>query len=556
MKKFVCSLLSLFIGQFSYAQIDLSEYFSNELLLNGTFGELRYNHFHAGLDISTKRKIGVPIYAPADGVVNRIKVSPFGYGKALYVKHNDEITTVYAHLDAYAGEIARYVRANQYESQSFDIELFPVMDELTVKKGDLIGYSGNTGGSGGPHLHFEVRDTFSEDILNPLDYGLDKLVNDTQSPKLNGIRVYPLGENGKVNDVSTPFELTIKRTEDGSYLAQAVYTDAEIGFAVNTYDTAENSYAKYGLYSLEQKVNGKTNYLLIFDRFAFNESHFINQLVDYSFFVETSNRYQKTFYQGDFNLRMLKSNVNQGIIKPEKGNTYNVNIAMKDYFGNTTQVNIPVIYKEQQKTESEEQGKYIDYLRDYILEENNVTISWDANTFYQDALLDFQTDNNYVKLHQDNIPLQKNITIRFDLSNDTLINQEKAFIGRINNGKVRHYSTWKTNQQVFQIRTKNLGTYQIFEDFDPPSIDWISDKEEFDKTETLVAKISDELSGVATYVGWINNKWALFEYDYKTKELFHHLTDGIAEEGINNLLIKVEDNVGNSTIFETEFVVR
>ena len=556
MKKFVCSLLSLFIGQFSYAQIDLSEYFSNELLLNGTFGELRYNHFHAGLDISTKRKIGVPIYAPADGVVNRIKVSPFGYGKALYVKHNDEITTVYAHLDAYAGEIARYVKANQYESQSFDIELFPVMDELTVKKGDLIGYSGNTGGSGGPHLHFEVRDTFSEDILNPLDYGLDKLVNDTQSPKLNGIRVYPLGENGKVNDVSTPFELTIKRTEDGSYLAQAVYTDAEIGFAVNTYDTAENSYAKYGLYSLEQKVNGKTNYLLIFDRFGFNESHFINQLVDYSFFVETSNRYQKTFFQGDFNLRMLKSNVNQGIIKPEKDNAYNVNIAMKDYFGNTTQVNIPVIYKEQQKTESEEQGKYIDYLRDYILEENNVTISWDANTFYQDALLDFQTDNNYVKLHQDNIPLQKNITIRFDLSNDTLINQEKAFIGRINNGKVRHYSTWKTNQQVFQIRTKNLGTYQIFEDFDPPSIDWISDKDEFDKTETLVAKISDELSGVATYVGWINNKWALFEYDYKTKELFHHLKDGIAEEGINNLLIKVEDNVGNSTIFETEFVVR
>lgn len=556
MKKFVCSLLSLFIGQFSYAQIDLSEYFSNELLLNGTFGELRYNHFHAGLDISTKRKIGVPIYAPADGVVNRIKVSPFGYGKALYVKHNDEITTVYAHLDAYAGEIARYVKANQYESQSFDIELFPVMDELTVKKGDLIGYSGNTGGSGGPHLHFEVRDTFSEDILNPLDYGLDKLVNDTQSPKLNGIRVYPLGENGKVNGVSTPFELTIKRTEDGSYLAQAVYTDAEIGFAVNTYDTAENSYAKYGLYSLEQKVNGKTNYLLIFDRFAFNESHFINQLVDYSFFVETSNRYQKTFYQGDFNLRMLKSNVNQGIIKPEKGNAYNVNIAMKDYFGNTTQVNIPVIYKEQQKTELEEHGKYIDYLRDYILEENNVTVSWDANTFYQDALLDFQTDNNYVKLHQDNIPLQKNITIRFDLSNDTLINQEKAFIGRINNGKVRHYSTWKTNQQVFQIRTKNLGTYQIFEDFDPPSIDWISDKEEFDKTETLVAKISDELSGIATYVGWINNKWALFEYDYKTKELFHHLKDGIAEEGINNLLIKVEDNVGNSTIFETEFVVR
>lgn len=556
MKKLVCFLTALLPFYFAYSQTDFSSHFSDKLFLNGTFGELRYNHFHAGLDISTNRKTGQPIYAPADGTVNRIKVSPLGYGKALYIKHNDGYTTVYGHLENYAGAIGKYVKTNQYDKESYEIELFPLLNELPVKKGDLIAYSGNTGGSGGPHLHFEVRDTSTEDILNPLDFGLDSLVDDSQNPKLNGVRVYPIGDGAVVNGIAQPFELTIKRTADGSYLAQPVYANGKVGFAIDSYDTAENSYAKYGLYSLEQKVNGKTNFLMVFDRFAFNESHFINQFVDYSFYNETSRKYQQTFFQGDFNLQLLKKHTNQGIIEPEPGRTYNVNIAMKDYSGNTTELNIPLIYKEQQSIPVENDGKYIDYLRDYILEEGNVTISWEANTFYDDAYLDLHFEKDRVKLHRDNIPLQKNITIRFDMSDNSEINKEKAFIGRVDNGKVKFYKTWKSNKNMFQIRTKNLGTYEIVEDLIPPTIEWASENKEFEKKGKLVVKIDDDLSGIDTYEGFINDKWALFEYDYKTQELIHHLADGVAHEGTNNLLIKVADNVGNNTIFETEFVVK
>ena len=556
MKRLICFLSAFLSINFAYSQTDFSTHFSERLWLNGTFGELRYNHFHAGLDISTKREIGIPVYAPADGTVNRIKVSPFGYGKALYIRHNDGHTTVYGHLSSYAGAIEKYVKTHQYEEQSFAVELFPLLDELPVKKGDLIAYTGNTGGSGGPHLHFEVRDTSTEDILNPLQFGLDTLVRDSQNPKLNGVRVYPIGENAVVNGLEKPFELDIKRTDDGSYVAQPVYTDGKVGFAVDSYDTAENSYAKYGLYSLEQKVNGKTNFLMIFDRFAFSESHFINQFIDYAFSAETSRTYQKTFYQGDFDLQILKKQTHQGIIEPESGKTYNVNIVMKDYFGNTTEVNIPLIYKEQQKVSVEKSGKYIDYLRDYILEENNISVRWDANTFYQDVYLDIDFEQNKLQLHRDNIPLQKDITIRFDLSDEPSINKEKAFIGRVDGGKTRFYKAWKPNENIFQIRTKNLGTYQIVEDSVSPTVEWASAKKEFEETDQITVKIQDDLSGIDTYEGFINDKWALFEYDYKTKELVHHLSDGVVHKGTNKLLIKVADNVGNNTIFETEFDVK
>lgn len=556
MKILITILTTLLSISYCFAQPDFSQYFSERLWLNGTFGELRYNHFHAGLDISTKRQVGMPIYAPADGVVNRIKVSPFGYGRALYIKHNDGYTTVYAHLLHYADTIETYVKNKQYEEEKFEIELFPLLGELPVKKGELIAYSGNTGGSGGPHLHFEIRDTSTEDILNPLNFGLGQLVQDYENPKLNGLRVYPIGDSAVVNGTTLPFELTIKRTADGSYLSQPVYTDAKVGFAVDSYDTAQNSYAKYGLYSLEQQVNGKTTFLMEFDRFAFNESNVINQFIDYRFYADTSRKFQKTFFEGDFDLRMLKTEVNQGIITPEEGRTYNVRLVMKDYFGNATTLNIPLIYQKQPVVEVKPNaGKNIDYLRDYILEDKNVSISWDANTFFHDVHLDLQFDNNYLQLHQDNIPLQKNITIRMDMSNDTIINLEKAFIGRVDERKIKHYSTWKTDANVFQIRTKNLGTYKVVEDVDPPTIHWASASKSFQPSDYLVVTIEDALSGIDTYQGFINGEWALFAYDYKTNELVHHLKDGIAKPGTNNLMIKVADNVGNNATFETEFVV-
>ena len=175
MKQLLMFLCLLSYAGFSQENIP-KDYFSNPLdiplLLSGNFGELRSNHFHSGLDIKTQQREGLPVYAPADGYVKRIKVSHYGYGKALYLQHPNGYSSVYAHLQSYAGPIQQYVKEHQYNKESFEIELFPESDVLPVKKGQIIAYSGNSGSSGGPHLHFEIRDGASRP-MNPMLFGIE-----------------------------------------------------------------------------------------------------------------------------------------------------------------------------------------------------------------------------------------------------------------------------------------------------------------------------------------------------------------------------------------------
>src|SRR5690554_1424403 len=169
------------------------------LHMSGTFGELRNNHFHSGIDFKTQQREGQNVLAAAEGYVSRIKVSTWGYGKALYITHPNGYTTVYAHLQKYSPEIEAYVKKRQYYQKSFEVEFFPGASDLKVTQGQLIGLSGNSGGSGGPHLHFEIRDSKTENIINPLFFGFDKLITDTKKPILNHVTVYPLGENSVAN---------------------------------------------------------------------------------------------------------------------------------------------------------------------------------------------------------------------------------------------------------------------------------------------------------------------------------------------------------------------
>ena len=176
MRIYLTGLLLLFFNtsrsQAEYPTDTFSPPLDIPLILAGTFGELRSNHFHAGIDIKTQQRQGLPVYAIADGTVTRIKVSLWGYGKVLYLAHPDGHTSVYAHLQKFSPEIEAYIKRIQYERRSYEIEVFPDFGELSVKKEELIAYTGNTGGSSGPHLHFEIRNSISEKPVNPLLYGL------------------------------------------------------------------------------------------------------------------------------------------------------------------------------------------------------------------------------------------------------------------------------------------------------------------------------------------------------------------------------------------------
>ena len=525
------------------------------LLPNASFGELRTDHFHSGMDFSTKGKKGIPVYAPADGEINRIKVSTFGYGKALYIKHKNGYTTVYGHLEYYAGAAEEYVHKEQYRQEKFELELFPTLHQLPVKKGDIIGYTGNTGGSGGPHLHYEVRDTQTEEIINPLLFGLNRHIKDTEAPVVNGLMVYPLQSGSTVNNLQQPFVLSLNRQSDGTFLSQTVYSNGVIGFGVNSYDTSNKSYGKNGLFRVKQTVNGSVTFEMAFDRFSFDETRYVNYYADYEQVKNKKQWYQKLFTGSELPLEMVKTIKNKGQITVNENESYTVKIELSDFFGNTTTIIIPVVYKNFTDTVVQEspKGKQIDYKRDYIFEEDNLYAAWDAGTFYEDVVLELHLNNNRITLHKDIIPVHKNLDIRIDVSRLD-IDKEKAFIGLIAKDKISYFSTWKRDND-FRIRSKTLGTYGVFEDHIPPEIKHPNFKkgQKLTEKDKLTFEISDDLSGIGSYNGFINNRWALFEYDYKTKKITHKLSDKIAVKGNNDIKIIVIDRVGNNVIFETNF---
>ncbi len=523
------------------------------LLVAGSFGELRPNHFHAGVDFSANYKIGDPVYAPADGVVNRIKVSSFGYGKALYVKHNNGYTSVYGHLSAYGDKIAKYVNDKQYESKQFEIELFPLAKELPVKKGDVIGYIGNTGGSGGPHLHYEIRDTKTEHILNAQAFSLKDAITDTEQAIINGVYVYPLTDETIINNENSFFEIALSK-QNNSYKSNTIQAKGTIGFGINTHDTQNGSRGKNGIYRMVTYVNGTKNFEVVFDEFSFDESKYLNQYIDYKYYQLSGNRIQKLFVVNDLPLSLIKTKKNNGQIIVNEGEDLNFKIEVFDAHENKQTIEIPVKYYDYQiNKKPKPEGKYIDYLKDYAFEENNVSVEWDARTFFEDVYLKIKTENNKLTLHKDEYAVQKNISIKI-LVPDGYPNKDQTFIGKTDGKKVKYFDTWKRGND-FRIRTKELGTYELVTDKADPIVNFVSDYDTFTKEDVLVFEIEDKLSGINTYSGYLNNEWILFHYDYKTKKLIHKLSDEKFTPGTNTLRLEVTDRVGNNTTFEQTIVV-
>lgn len=523
------------------------------LLVAGSFGELRPNHFHAGVDFSANYKIGDPVYAPADGVVNRIKVSSFGYGKALYVKHNNGYTTVYGHLSAYGDKIAKYVNDKQYESKQFEIELFPLAKELPVKKGDVIGYIGNTGGSGGPHLHYEIRDTKTEHILNAQAFSLKDAITDTEQAIINGVYVYPLTDETIINNENSFFEIALSK-QNNSYKSNTIQAKGTIGFGINTHDTQNGSRGKNGIYRMVTYVNGTKNFEVVFDGFSFDESKYLNQYIDYKYYQLSGNRIQKLFVVNDLPLSLIKTKKNNGQIVVNESEDLNFKIEVFDAHENKQTIEIPVKYYDYQiNKKPKPDGKYIDYLKDYAFEENNVSVEWDARTFFEDVYLKIKTENNKLTLHKDEYAVQKNISIKM-LVPDDYPNKDQTFIGKTDGKKVKYFDTWKRGND-FRIRTKELGTYELVTDKADPIVNFVSDYDTFTKEDVLVFEIEDKLSGINTYSGYLNNEWILFDYDYKTKKLIHKLSDEKFTPGTNTLRLEVTDRVGNNTTFEQTIVV-
>ena len=560
MKSILFGLLSLFIvtirAQENYPQDAFRSPLDIPLVLAGTFGELRSNHFHSGMDIKTQQREGLKAYAVADGMVTRIKVSLWGYGKVIYIAHPNGYTSVYGHLQKFSPKIEEYINKIQYNKQSYEVEVFPDFGELKVEKGELIAYTGNTGGSAGPHLHFEIRSSVSEKPTNPLLYGFD--VRDATDPVLLNLFAYPLGDNSEVNQSNDKIELKFSKQSDGSFLADKVYASGTIGFGINSFDRQDLAANQNGLYAVEQIVNGKTYTAYDLESFSFGETRDINTLIDYKHFVKYRQRIQQLFKTSGNHMSIYKEVYNNGKIDVSEGLSYSVEILMKDIRNNTTKVVIPVegkkeaikITKKEEKTDT-----YLIAKRPNTYDLGVAQVYFPANTFYEDFYIDLEKGTDTVKIHDSSVPAQLNFTITFDTSKYSEDDLKQLFIGRLDSDlSASYYSTYKRGS-TFSTRTRDLGTYALVKDSIAPKVRAKNFKEKqwLSNYKYLSIEISDDLSGINTYSATLNGKWILMEYEPKNRTLTYNFDANILDQKQCELEVIVTDNVGNSTTFKSSF---
>lgn len=546
-----------FFAQVQYPQ----DYFGKPMKLpahlSGSFGELRSNHFHSGLDFRTKQATGHPVYAAAQGYVSRIKVSAYGYGTALYIDHPNGYTTVYGHLQEYAPKIEDYVRAKQYQKKSFDIELMPKPGEITVENGELIALSGNSGGSGGPHLHFEIRDTKTEMILNPLLFGFDKKMKDPYPPAVHGLMVYPLNDNAVVNEAATPMLVGLRKLKDGTYLADKILAKGKVGFSISTTDRSTGSTGHNGIYKVETFFNGSPGYNYTFNTFAFSESRYINNFVDYAKYYATGQRFQKLFVKNPYPLTLVKDNTFNGQYDILPGTTKNYRIEVFDFHGNKTVIQGSVEYSDSPARVREPKtitNYFVKAANDHNYTKNGISVFIPANSFYEDFYMDFDVKDSTLIMHPENVPVHTPLTVSFDVKHLSPEVLQKTFIAGVT-GKRKSYNNSYMEEGRLTAQVRYMGNFRLEQDNTAPTIyspsfnegQWLSEK------DTFSVKISDDLSGIATFDAWLNGKWILMHYDYKTRIIYHNFSDGIVDEGRNDLKIVVTDNVGNSATFETHF---
>ena len=561
MKYFVYFFLSFYyflgIGQEKYSK----EYFQPPLkipiVLSGTFGELRNNHFHSGLDIKTQGKEGLEVISVADGYVSRIKVSQFGYGKSIYVTHPNGFTSVYAHLSKFAPKIESYVKSIQYKKECYEIEETRFSeDTFPIEKGEIIAFSGDTGGSGGPHLHFEIRDTESEKIINPLFFNF--AIQDTIAPIFQSVKVYSLSENSHVNQQNNHFQLPIKEIADGEYIADKISAQNLIGFGLEVFDKTNSANNRLGIYSLEMQVNGQSMYYHDLETFDFAESKFINLHIDYEHFKKYKTRFQKTYLEPANALSTYKNVINFGKINIEKQFNYTVNIIVKDFYGNSSMLKIPVASQEaatilNKKKDSTAFKIIAKNFNKFSVED--VTIAFPKNTFYENTYIDFKVENGIAKIHNPTIPLDDYFTLTFDVSKYSEEEKKQLYIANVEYPKYPRYLYTRKKDSIFFTTTKYLGNYSLLFDNQKPTIKlmYLKDGQWVSNSETLKVKINDIGSGINTYRATINDEWILMEYNHKTGILTYNFDNKKLVGSEHLFKVVVYDNVGNTNELSSTF---
>lgn len=503
------------------------------ILLSGNFGELRATHFHSGIDIRTGGVEGWPVRCVQDGRIVRVSVSPTGYGNALYLEHDDGTTTVYGHLQRFDKRVTALVRTLQYARESFQIDEDLRADSLFVHRGDTIAYSGNTGSSGGPHLHFEIRNTLTEHTLNPL---LFYRIRDTKAPVVKSLYLYRETEEGCVELIRS---VALKNMAAGKYSAGLLSVpEGKVGVAVFALDYMEDSWNKLGIYDLKLVVRGDTVFEMKVDSCSFDQACLVNTLKDFDRYKKNETVY-RCFGRYQDQLFGVK-NRDGGWIVVKKDSILPVQLFLKDINGNQSSVSLKLKGKE---APSHRQREVLRYDRDYCLQFPGGTLELRAGCLpasvpkvlrvEKDTLLHTEV---FVFAEKDTPLLKKaRIFIAGQFEKNTLICE----LGPA--GQKYPLATQWTKEGV-TAEIGYLNRYALVQDSLAPEIRFLGKFQD----GSLKFRVKDDLAGIATYRGEVNGKWCLFSYDPRKKLMSCRLSEPVFLSGqANEVRLEVIDQVGN-----------
>lgn len=536
------------------------DYFRNpidgEIYLSGTFGELRSNHFHAGLDIRTGGVEGKKIYAVADGYVARVNVSTYGYGKALYIRHPNGYTSVYGHLQGFQGPIKDYVEKQQYSRKSFTFQSFPTKDLLKVKKGDVIALSGNTGGSGGPHLHFEIRSTATEATINPLFFGFN--IKDKRKPTIRKVYIHQVDENYKKIMGSYPtkaFDTKAALAGKTVFLAAGKY-----GIAAELRDQFLLATERLGLNYMTLYVDDEEIYDTKIEKFYFSETRYMNCHMDFANHKNNNIKAAKLWKDAGNKLPFYTHKDN-GIIRVENGVSKRVKLLITDYSGKTDEIEFYLKGIEGQATlasinvfTKSDGGVMCSPTKDNNIVEEDFTCFIPRGSLYSPYLFTSKvTDGKYSKkvtFGSYAVPMHKRMTCKLKVSNIPKGKEKNVYVVESFKGGKYPISANYSGGYV-KFTTKDLGTYYVEIDSLKPIIRAIN----LNPLHDFKFYISDRKgSGIKKVNGYLDGKWFLLDWEPKTGIIKGAPREKLTK-GKHKLKVVLMDDCNNTTTFEKEINV-